>query len=41
MLSVPERDRWYASHEGVGRDALQVKQDSVKQQQHHNVLGQV
>lgn len=33
----PERHRGDLAHEGVGRDALQVEQHAVRQQQQHDV----
>lgn len=35
---LPESDGGNPSHQGVGRDTLQVEEAAVKKQQQHNVL---
>ncbi len=38
VRSAPEGDGGDAAHESVGRDALQVEEHAVEQQQQHDVL---
>ncbi len=38
--TAPEGDGGDVAHESVGRDALQVEEHAVEQQQHHDVLRQ-
>lgn len=37
---LPEGDRRYSAHEGIGSDALQVEQDPVEEQQEDDVLAE-
>lgn len=38
LLRLPERHRGNSAHEGIGRDALQVEEHAVHEQQQHDVL---